>query len=156
MNHPRSDDPSAHPSAGPDEREWQAQERARIDARDGTPPAADDEARAHARIARALRAAPPDRLPSNFAFQVAQLAGRLPRRAPLDLRLERWLLRALAVAMAIGALASTAVYGVGWLRTLDAAGPGVATWVLLLAAGMLPTLGAEAWRALRVAAQRER
>lgn len=134
-----------------DAREWQAQERARIAARGGAHAADDagDEATAYRRIAHALRTPPPDRLPSNFAFQVAQLAARLPPRAQPDLRLERWLVRALASAMALGALASALVFGTGVLRALDAGGAGTAGWVLLLAACVLPTVGGEAWRMLR-------
>lgn len=133
-----------------DAREWEAQERARVDALAGTRvPGEDVEAQAYARIAQALRAPLPERLPSNFAFHVAQLAARLPRAARLDLRLERWLVRGLVAAMALGGLVTAAVYGAGWLRTLDADGAGAAGWALLLAACVLPTLGLEAWRALR-------
>lgn len=133
-----------------DAREWDAQERARLDARAArTVFAGDPQSRDYARIAHALARPMPERLPSNFAFQVAQLAARLPRRAQLDLRLERWLVRALVAAMALGALASAVVFGADVLHAIDAGGAGTAGWVLLALACVLPTVGGEVWRMAR-------
>ncbi|MDQ3040248.1 MAG: hypothetical protein M3R16_10705, partial [Pseudomonadota bacterium] len=50
--------------------QWQAQERARLAASDGTADADADDVR----VARALRHAPPVDLPNDFAAQVAGLA----------------------------------------------------------------------------------
>lgn len=130
-----------------DPREWDAQERARRDARAGRAASADDpQSRDYARIAHALARPMQARLPSNFAFQVAQLAALLPRPVQLDLRLERWLVRALVGAMALGALVSAVVFGGDVLHALDAGGAGTAGWVLLVLACVLPTLGGEVWR----------
>lgn len=134
------------------EHEWQLQERALHEARareDG-----DDALAAYRRIDRALRQPPAERLPSNFAYQVAALAARLPRIAPLDLRLERWLLRGLVAAMALGAVIAAVVYGSQWLAAGDAlaaAGnnPHALGWVLLLGACVLLSWGMQGLRALR-------
>ena len=130
--------------------EWALQERAMRDVRAGAGDGAEDpDLAAYRRIARALRTPPAGRLPSNFAFQVAQFAARLPRASRLDLRLERWLERSLAAAMALGALVVGGVYGMDWLRTLESTDPGVAGWVGALAACLLLTWGMQGLRAPR-------
>jgi len=139
------------------DREWALQERAFSEER------ASEERAGHAtgsdepglteyrRIARALRQPPADRLPSNFAWQVAQLAARLPHPSRLDLRLEGWLVRSLVAAMVLGGLAVAALYGLDWLRALDATGS-AGNWMMLVAAcvglSWLPE-GWRRWNALR-------
>lgn len=135
------------------EREWALQERAfsaeRVseehtghDAGSNEPGLAE-----YRRIARALRRPPAERLPSNFAWQMAQLAARLPRASRLDLRLESWLVRSLAAAMVLGGLVVAALYGMDWLRALDATG-NAGNWVLLVAACVGLSWLPEGWRRL--------
>ena len=113
------------------EREWALQERAMRELRAGMPGDGDPELAPYRRIARALNTPPSERLPSNFAWQVAQLAARLPRVSRLDLRLEQWLVRGLVTAMALGGLVVAAVYGAGWLAALDASGTS-GHWLLVI------------------------
>lgn len=132
-----------------DAREWELQERARSDVREGIAgDAVPGDFAAYRRIARALRTPPPERLPSNFAFQVAQLAARAPDLRRVDLRLEQWLVRSLLVVLAAGALVVAVIYGGGWLRALDATGTGVAGWLGTAAACLLLTWGMQGWRAV--------
>lgn len=131
---------------GFDPREWQVQEDARSAQRAGAAPADNAEAQAYARIAQALATPLPDRLPSNFAFEVAQLAARLPRAARLDLRVEQWLVRVLAVAMAVGGAVVSLIYGASWLGTLESASPG--GWVGVAAACVLVTAATQGLPAL--------
>lgn len=94
-----------------DEREWQAQERARLEARTGTHPpdaAADMAAR---RVADALRRPPADGLPADFAARVARLALSQPHAEAADARFETILLRWLVALFVAGALVTLAVYG---------------------------------------------
>ena len=140
---------NGHDAMTPEQaREWDVQERARLAARAGST-AGDDETQAYRRIAQALRTAPPERLPSNFAWQVAQAAARLPRAGAPDLRLETWLLRMLAVAMGVGAIVVSVAHGAAWLRALDAAGSGVAAWAAALALCMLLSWGMQSLRLQR-------
>jgi len=100
-----------------DEAQWQAQERARLAARDG---GADADA-AELRIARALRHAPPVGLPDGFAARVAALA---QAQAASASRLERNLLRALTIAFGLSAAATVAYYGRDWAAAFAATLPG--------------------------------
>lgn len=86
---------TAHDSEGIDEREWQAQERALRAARLHL--AGGDVDAGYRRVAQALRQAPPVQLPADFARQLARRVGA----ATLDLRLERWLLRAVLLVLAV-------------------------------------------------------
>lgn len=132
-----------------DAREWELQERARSDVRDGLAgDAVPGDFAAYRRIAHALRTPQPERLPSNFAFQVAQVAARLPKASRLDLRLEQWLVRSLVAAMVVGGLVVAAIYGAGWLHALDATGTGMAGWAATAALCLLLTWGMQSWRAL--------
>lgn len=129
-------------------REWDLQERALREARDGAQgDAPSPELAAYRRIAGALRVPPPERLPSNFAFQVAQLAARLPGARRLDTRLELWLVRSLVAAMGVGGVVVAAIYGAGWLHAVQSTG--AAGWAATLAACLLLTWGMQGWRALR-------
>lgn len=143
---PGRDAPDAPPPAAATPalaREWALQERAQHQARTHEANGdAGDEARAlqaYRRIARALRSEPEGRLPSNFAYEVAQLAARLPRAARLDLRIERWLLRGLVASMAIGALVTTAVYARDWIDAAGRTAGGSAGWIATAAACLLLT-----------------
>jgi hypothetical protein len=106
---------------GFDEREWQAQERAQREARAGIAgaPEAEEPALAQYRaIARALREPPAVALPAGFAADVAR---RARARAAVPDTFERWLVRALVAAFALGALGALGVYGARVLAALDAA-----------------------------------
>ncbi len=133
-----------------DAREWSLQERAMHEARTATRgETADPELAAYQRIAGALRTPPPERLPSNFAYQMAQLAARLPKASRLDLRLEQWLVRGLVAAMVLGGVVVAVIYGANWLRTLESTGTGAGGWAATVAACLLLTWGMQGWRALR-------
>jgi hypothetical protein len=130
-----------------DAREWELQERARSDVRDAIAgDAVPSDFAAYRRIAQALRSPPPARLPSNFAFQVAQLAARVPKARRLDTRLEQWLVRSLIAALSVGGLVVAALYGADWLRTVEATGAG--GWAATVAACLLLTWAMQGWRAL--------
>ena len=143
--------PEADPARPPaDAREWRLQERAMHEARTGArAETADRELAAYRHIAEALRTPPAERLPSNFAFHVAQLAARLPKASRLDLRLEQWLVRGLLAAMVLGGLVVAVLYGASWLRTLQATGHGAGGWAATVTACLLLTWGMQGWRALR-------
>lgn len=111
-----------------DEAQWQAQERARLAARDGT--AADVEA-SDLRVACALRQAPPMDLPMDFAAQVAGLA-RV--QAANNSLFEQRLLRGLSVLFGLSALVTVAWLGRSWPADLAAILPGgskAASWSLV-------------------------
>jgi hypothetical protein len=119
-----------------DEREWQAQERALQQERLGLAPGRDDPLAAGYRpVVRALREPLPDALPADFARRVAERALRVAdRRAAMDLRLERNLMRGLFAALVLGGLFALVVYGGTLWRPLAAgvaasSGP-AATWLL--------------------------
>ena len=97
-----------------DEREWRLQERALRDERMHADDATDPEIAAYRRIVRALREAPEDALPQDFAVQVAVRAAKLPARG--EGTLERWLVRFLSVAFVVSALYFVANDGGQWLR----------------------------------------
>jgi len=89
-----------------DEREWQAQERARIAARtgDGASLAQDPLAARYRRVADALRTPLPDALPADFAARMAQIvqAPAAPVDAPLgEARFESGLMRGLIGVFAL-------------------------------------------------------
>lgn len=136
-----------------DAREWQAQERARLQASNAAPAAAgaagaadDDEAMAYRAIAWALRQPLPDALPADFASRVAARCGAATAReagAPprADTRLEQRLLRGLACALAVATTAAIVVYGGQWLPAILLLLPADAWgWVLTLGGCVLSTL----------------
>jgi hypothetical protein len=147
MNTRRTDDPSLRNAES--QREWQLQERALREEREGIEASDDPEVADYRRIAHALRRPLPERLPSNFAFQMAQLVARLPKVSRLDLRLERWLVRGLVGAMVLGGGVATAVYGRDWLAALEAGGSGAGKWIVAAGACLLLTWGMQGWRAFR-------
>ena len=115
-------------------REGQAQERAtraeRLHLSD-----ADD---AYRHVARALRNAPPAALPADFARRIALQVGAATQDLRLDLRLERHLLLAACIALAVAVPAALALYGGSGLDIAAAVFPALSQaapgWVLALAA----------------------
>ena len=127
-----------------DAREWQAQERALREERLNL--AGGDRATGYRRVARALRAPIPMDLPADFARQLARQAGV----ASLDLRLERWLLLASCVVLAVAVPAALARYGATWVEVAVAVFPALSQaapgWLLALGAcvvlnGLVEPLG---------------
>jgi hypothetical protein len=116
-----------------DEREWQAQERALHDARNGVP-SVDPLAARYRAVADALRAPLPDLLPPDFA---ARVAARV-RRAPLDERLEGSLVRSLTTLLGLSGAVTAALYGKQWLPAILAPLPldsaSAVNWALALGA----------------------
>jgi hypothetical protein len=100
-----------------DEREWQAQERARLAARDGTGPAGDPLAARYRRVAESLRAPLPDALPADFAAQMARRV-QVPApvaATPVESRFELGLTRALVGVFGLAGAVVAAMYGAQWL-----------------------------------------
>jgi hypothetical protein len=147
MNHdPRPFDDEA------DEREWQAQERARAAERSGAPVGGDDAMASRYRtVARALGALPREALPADFARDVARRAeaDRPTRRAlaaePALGPFERALLAMLALLFA--AVTVVAVVTLGLSQQIGDAVRGVGAllanrWLLaLLACLVFPLVG---------------
>ena len=118
-----------------DEREWQAQERALREVRDGPGMPSEDSAVAQYRdIANALRQPPHATLPADFAASVARIAaGRAPVPAG-ETRFEQVLVRVLAALFVLSALLAFGIYGGRLLAMLQAAtDAGGLRWVLGLA-----------------------
>ena len=109
MTHPRQPDI--------DEAQWQAQERARIAARDGSVDANADDLR----IAQALRHPPAVDLPFDFATQVAS---RAQAQASSASGLEQRLLRGLTLVFGLSSAATVAYYGHDWVAALATTLPG--------------------------------
>lgn len=125
-----------------DEREWQAQERALRDVREGAA-STDPMALRYRKVAATLRAPLPDLLPSDFAAQVARLAeanAAAPATAqiPQDAGFEHTLLRGAIGVLGLGSAVVAAMYGRAWLAPtlellqLDSAV--AVNWALALAA----------------------
>jgi hypothetical protein len=102
-----------------EEPEWQAQERALRDAREGVP-SVDPLALRYRKVADALRAPLPDMLPADFATQVARQA-EANARAPEIVQsarsgaLEGKLLRAAIGIFGLGSAVVVGVYGPEWI-----------------------------------------
>ena len=140
-----------------DQREWEAQERARHRARRGEPaspgmPAREpgDESDAYRRIAEALRQPPAVDLPADFAARIASVAEARPRAAapaPAAAVFERQLMRVLVGAFAPCAVFAGAVYGGRVLAQLQAmAGAQGLQWMALLAASLCVSWALESLR----------
>ncbi len=125
------------------EARWQAQERARLAARDGSVDADVDDLR----IAHALRHPPTVGLPPDFAQHVAARATRAPQTyASL---LEQRLLRGLTLVFGLSSAATVAYYGHEWVAALIATLPG-GTDALGWSAAAAACVGANwAWGLLR-------
>ncbi len=101
------------------QREWQAQERALREERECNDVIADSRIAQYRMIARALREPMPDLLPADFA---TNLAARVAH-APLDTRLERWLLGLLTGAMMVSGIVAMLMYGAGWWQAVASSVP---------------------------------
>jgi hypothetical protein len=116
-----------------EEREWQAQERALHDERNGVAPGDDPLQAQYRMVARALRQPLPHALPDGFAAQVAARARRQAAHAPPDLRIEQRLMRGLITLLALSAAVAVAWYGPQWLQVIAVLLPGAAlNWTLAL------------------------
>lgn len=124
----------------PEDREWQAQERAVQIERDGLDMAdADGLSASYLGIARALRQPLDAALPRDFAARMAALAGSRGQPVEIESRFEQTMLVALAVAMGIAALVALLVYGSSdWFApltdSLHRIGRPPLTWPLAVAA----------------------
>ena len=118
-----------------EEREWQAQERALQDERNGAGPG-DDPLQAHYRlVAHALRQPLPHALPDDFVARVATQARQQAAHVPPDLRIEQRLVRALIAVLALSAAVVVAWYGPQWWQAITVLLPGAAlNWTLALMA----------------------
>lgn len=95
-----------------DEREWQAQEQALRDERLGIAASGSDAPDAHYRtIARALSEPPADRLPRDFAHDVARLAMSQAAPVSADARFELTLLNLLGIVLIASGAIVLAMYG---------------------------------------------
>jgi hypothetical protein len=123
-----------------DEREWQAQERAMREARDGVA-SVDPMTHRYRKVADALRTPLPDLLPADFAAQVARQA-EANATAPIvivpDAPFERGLLRGAIGVLGLGSAVVAAVYGRAWiaptLELLHLDSNVAVNWALALAA----------------------
>ena len=97
-----------------DEREWQLQERALREERDGAPAGEEPALAQYRRVARALRSPLPDALPADFA---AQVAARAVARAHSGDRLERILTQLLLALLAFSGVVAAMVWGGDWWRS---------------------------------------
>jgi hypothetical protein len=100
----------------PDEREWQAQERAMQCERAGLEiPASDALSTGYLAVAQALNQAPKPLLPADFAARVAALAASGRQSTEVESKLERALLLGLSTVFGLCALAAVVIYGSSWL-----------------------------------------
>ena len=138
-----------------DDREWLAQERARLEARNpGATPSADPMVARYRRMSQALRMPMADALPDDFAAHVARLAqAGVVVDAPLDAPdavFERKLTNLFVGLFAIAAVVVAAIYGSQWLPPildllhLDSAV--AVNWALALAACVGTTWATEQLR----------
>ncbi|WP_158880403.1 hypothetical protein [Rhodanobacter sp. L36] len=115
------------------EREWLAQETAMRRERLHLDPHHDDaRTQRYRMLARALRQAPEENLPPDFARQLAVQVGPV-RRASSDARIELALIVLPGIALVVGLIVVTMLYGSNWLSPMFALSqPIVASWHLLL------------------------
>lgn len=137
----------------PDEREWQAQEKAMNCERAGLDlPATDTLGVSYLPVARALGQPLEPLLPVDFAARVAAMAARGQQAGmEAESKLEHWLLLGLAAVFVISALAAGVIYGDGsWLGSsfslLARLGAGNLAWPLALVACLVISWSAEALR----------
>lgn len=124
----------------PEDREWQAQERAMQIERDGLDMTGADALSArYLVIARALRQPLDAALPPDFADRMAALVASRGQPVEVESRFEQAMLVALAVVMGIAALVALLVYGSSdWVApltdSLGRVGRPPLTWPLTIAA----------------------
>ncbi|MGN6513854.1 MAG: hypothetical protein ACTHKZ_09855 [Lysobacteraceae bacterium] len=106
-------DPHGHADESIDEHEWQLQERALREERDGAPRGEDPALAQYRQVARALRAPLAEALPAGFA---AQVAARAQARARADGRLEQVATQLLLAALAFAGVVTAMLYGGEWWR----------------------------------------
>jgi hypothetical protein len=130
------------------EREWQNQERALREERQGLAPAQDaPRVKSYRVIARALAQPLHEQLPADFAQRTAHRIERhAGDRVALDARFERNLTSLLVVVFGLAAAIVAVIYGREWLQTLAAGLSGTwltNRWLLALAAciGLSAVLG---------------
>ena len=117
-----------------DDHEWQAQERAMHEARDGVATARDDALAARYRaISEALRQPPMPGIPPRFAMRVARRAAAAGEAA--DERFERVLTQVLLAALGVAVVVISVLDGSRWLHALGLAMPsGAGSWLAVLVA----------------------
>jgi hypothetical protein len=99
-----------------DEREWLAQERARLEARGAAPEAGDPMVARYRALSHALRTPMADGLPADFAARVAMLAqGEHGVPVEADAPFERDLTHVLIGVFGLSAAAVATMYGKQWL-----------------------------------------
>ena len=124
----------------PEDREWQAQERAMQIERDGVDMTeADGLSASYLGIARALREPLGAALPADFAERMAAMVASRRQPVEIESRFEQTLLVALCVVMGLSALVALLVYGSGdWVAPLTDSfrrvGRPPLTWSLAVAA----------------------
>jgi hypothetical protein len=138
MNHPIDDTiPPFDDEAR--EREWQAQEKAMRRESLHLDSAGDDvRVQRYRMLARALREAPQDSLPADFARHVAAQATSVPAgNVVADTRFEFVLMASIAIALVVAVVAVISLYGDAWLPSistmLPAPGALATRWLLAFA-----------------------
>ena len=123
------------------EREWQAQEQAMRRERLHLDSASDDaRVQRYRMLARALREAPQDSLPADFAKRVAAQAAASAGNVVSDTRFEFILLAAIVIALVVAVVAVITLYGDAWLPPISTMLPvpgALATRWLLAFAGCI-------------------
>ena len=143
--------PTDQPQPAFDEHEWQAQERAMHDVRNGVATAGNDALAARYRVvSQALRQPPMPAIPTDFAARVARQAATASAAA--DERFERVLVQVLVALLGLSAGVLSVLYGSQWLHAIGRAVPsGSGSWMgLLVACGGLHGV-LERWRRHRAA-----
>lgn len=143
--------PTDQPQASFDEHEWQVQERALQDVRNGVAPTGNDALAARYRaVSQALRQPPMPAIPMDFAARVARKAATASEAA--DERFERVLVQVLVALLGLSVGVISVLYGSRWLDAIVQAVPsGAGSWMgLLVACGALHAM-LEHWRRHRAA-----
>jgi hypothetical protein len=125
-----------------DDDEWQAQEQALQRERAGTGAAGDDaRVRRYRAVARALRQAPPELLPADFAARVAERAERTERETTWSLHLENSMLTVLMILLGCGLAMLALLQGRDWLTAIEGLGFIANPWMAALLACMAVSQG---------------
>ncbi|MEO8748722.1 MAG: hypothetical protein ABI379_13885 [Rhodanobacter sp.] len=119
------------------EHEWQRQEHAMRRERLQLDPAGDDaRSRRYRLLARALRTAPPEALPADFARQMSALVSAPARRQVPAMRFENMLASVLAGMLVLAAVVVTLIYGAAWWPSFKVLlpAPAATQWLFALLA----------------------